>query len=93
MHSREQAETLALRCLEWLAGNDELLPVFMGSTGVNEDDMRERAGDPEFLASILDFLLMDDTWVVGFCEDNSLSFDVPMKARTALPGGGVVNWT
>ena len=93
MNSQEHAETLALKCLEWLAGNDELLPVFMGSTGVGEDDMRERAGDPEFLASILDFLLMDDSWVVEFCEDYSVSPDMPMQARAALPGGGSVNWT
>jgi hypothetical protein len=28
------------------------------------DDLRARAAEPEFLASVLDFILMDDAWVV-----------------------------
>ncbi|MGR3363688.1 MAG: DUF3572 family protein, partial [Maritimibacter harenae] len=30
---QEQAETIGLQALGWLAGNDELMPVFLGSTG------------------------------------------------------------
>ena len=63
--SRDMAETFALKALSWLAGQDDLLPVFMGASGVGQDDFRERAGDPEFLASVLDFLLMDDAWIVS----------------------------
>jgi len=91
--TQESAQTVALQCLAWLAGNDELLPVFMGATGVSEADMREGAQNPDFLGSVLDFVLMDDAWVVSFCEAQGIAADIPMRARMALPGGEQVNWT
>ena len=90
---QESAERIALIALAWLVANEELLPVFMGSSGVSAQDLRDRANEPEFLGSVLDFLTMDDAWVVQFCDQNSLSYTQPMLARQALPGGGQVNWT
>ncbi|MEM7318083.1 MAG: DUF3572 domain-containing protein [Pseudomonadota bacterium] len=91
--SAETAETLALRALTWLVGNDELLPVFLGSTGLSRTDLSARATEPDFLASVLDFLMMDDAWVIAFCDSESLAFDAPMQARGALPGGAQMHWT
>ena len=91
--SRDSAELLALEALSWLVGYDELLPVFLGATGASGTDLRERAKDPEFLASVLDFLLMDDAWITEFCRSADYSLDFPMRARAALPGGAQVNWT
>lgn len=91
--SAQAAETLALQALGWLAGQDDLLNVFMGATGAGADDLRDRAGEPAFLGSVLDFLMMDDAWVVSFCDTHSLSYDTPMQARVALPGGEQVHWT
>ncbi len=89
----DTAETLALRAMAWLVANDELLPVFMGATGIDRDDLRNRAGEAEFLASVLDFLTMDDAWVIAFCDAENLPYQAPMQARQALPGGAQVNWT
>lgn len=91
--SRDSAELLAIEALSWLVGNDELLPVFLGATGASEADLRQRAKDPEFLASVLDFLLMDDAWIAEFCQSADYSYEFPMRARAALPGGAHVNWT
>ncbi|WP_319826374.1 DUF3572 domain-containing protein [Thalassovita sp.] len=91
--TRESAETLALQALEWLVGNDDLLPVFLGASGAGLDDLRVGAGDPAFLGSILDFLLMDDAWVVAFCDAGAIPYDRLMQARQALPGGEAVHWT
>ena len=90
---RESAEVLALEALSWLVGHEELLPVFLGASGASEADLRARAADPEFLGSVLDFLLMDDSWVVAFCDATSNVYDLPLRARAALPGGAQVNWT
>lgn len=90
---QENAVTLGLQALGWLAGSDDLMPVFLGATGTDLSDVRKRASDPEFLASVLDFLLTDDAWVMGFCSDTGQPFDAPMRAREALPGGGAVHWT
>lgn len=92
-NARETAETLALQCFTWLAGNEELLPVFMGASGVSEADLRDGAQDPVFLGSVLDFVMMDDAWVVEFCASRGIPNDSLMRARMALPGGEQVNWT
>ena len=91
--SRDMAETFALKALSWLAGQEDLLPVFMGASGVGQNDLRERAGDPEFLASVLDFLLKDDAWIVSACDALGVPYETPRIARAALPGGQQVHWT
>lgn len=87
------AEILALQALTWLVGNEDLLPVFLGASGVSESDLRDRASDPDFLSSVLDFLMMDDAWVIGFCDAQGLAYEAPMQARMSLPGGAQVSWT
>lgn len=91
--SQDAAETIGLKCLAWLAGEEELLPTFMGATGASVDDLRDGAQNPEFIGAVLDFVLMDDAWVEAFCTANSLANDIPMRARAALPGGAQMNWT
>ncbi|MGB0298569.1 MAG: DUF3572 family protein [Paracoccaceae bacterium] len=55
--------------------------------------MRENAGSPEFLGAVLDFLLMDDAWVLRCCEETGLDPNLMMTARAALPGGQQMHWT
>lgn len=92
-YTREAAETLALEALGWLVGEEDLIGVFLGSSGTSEQELRARAGDVEFLGSVLDFLLMDDAWVIRFCDSRGLAYDRLMMARAALPGGAQVHWT
>ncbi|MFV0359578.1 DUF3572 domain-containing protein [Tropicimonas sp.] len=89
---RENAETLAIRALAWLVGNDELLPLFLGSTGATAADLRTRADDPEFLGSVLEFLTMDDAWIAAFCEAERIDYALPLAARVAL-GDVAPDWT
>lgn len=91
--ARESAEVLAIEALGWLASDEDLLPVFLGSTGVSVSEIRARAQEPEFLASVLDFLLQDDAWIARFSEATGNAPDLVMRARAALPGGAAVNWT
>ncbi|MFW2544652.1 DUF3572 domain-containing protein [Primorskyibacter sp. 2E107] len=84
---------IGLQAVAWLAGNDELLPVFLGSTGANISDFRQNLEDPAFQGSVLDFLLMNDEWVIAFCDAESLPYDRLMRARALLPGGDMVHWT
>ena len=93
MAQKYNAETVALQALGWLVGNEDLLPVFLGATGASTSDLAEQAGQPAFLASVLDFLLMDDAWVIGFCDAVGLPYPAVMQARAGLPGGEQINWT
>ena len=93
MYSRESAETLALQALAWIVAQEDLLPVFLGSSGLSENDLRSQVGDPELSGAVLDFLLMDDRWVQRVCDDLGLAYDRLMLARAALPGRAQVHWT
>lgn len=91
--SLEKAEVLALRALAWLADDSDLCGIFLGAGGLEARDLRARAGDPELLASVLDFLLMEDRWVIAFCDAAGYGYDDLRAARAALPGGEQVHWT
>jgi len=91
--SPEYAQTIALQALGWLAGNDDLFPLFLGSTGGSVEDLSTQAADPAFQSAVLDFLTMDDAWVTAFCDAHDLKYDVPMRARYAMPGAENVHWT
>ncbi|WP_136635832.1 DUF3572 domain-containing protein [Pseudooceanicola onchidii] len=88
-----EAEATALKCLTWLIAHDDLRGIFMGASGLSEDDLRSRLGEPEFLGAVLDFLLMDDAWVVQCCDAQQMPYEAIQEARVALPGGQNVNWT
>lgn len=90
---REAAETVALKALGWIAGHENLLDVFMGATGAGRDDLRSGAQDPDFLASLLDFILMDDAWIMEFSAAAHVSPEAVVAARAALPGGTQTHWT
>ena len=84
---------MAIQALGWIAGQPELAGAFLGSTGAAAQDLRERAADPEFLGFVLDFLLGDEAALVAFCHETGIAPDRPMRARAALPGGDLPNWT
>ena len=91
--SRDATEVFSLNVLGWLAGQEEILPVFLGATGASEADLRARASDPEFLLSMLDFLMMNDAWIIACCDDLRVPYERISEARQSLPGGAEVNWT
>jgi hypothetical protein len=90
---QEIAETLALKILVWLVGNEEVLPVFLGSTGLGEDDLRARAGETELLTAVLDFVTMNDDWVNDCAQSLEIDPHDVLKARQSMPGGAEIHWT
>lgn len=91
--TQESAELIGTQAFAWVLAHDELRDVFMGSTGAGVDDLRSGAADPMFLASVLEFITMDDKWVRQFCDAHDLNYDAPLRARYALPGAEQVRWT
>ncbi len=90
---KERAETVAIQALGWLAGQEDLLGTFLGASGADVSDLKQMAQDSVALGAVLDFILMADAHVTGFCDDAGLPYDLPMQARQFLPGGEMVNWT
>ena len=90
---QEDAETFGKEVLVWLAAAHDLMLVFLNSTGGDIDGVRNGMNDPGYLAAVLDFLMMDDAWVVACCDDLGVPYDRPARARAALPGGDEMHWT
>ena len=88
----DRAEEIAVEALVWIAGHQDLGGVFLGATGASPEELRQRANDPVFLLSVLEFLTMDDAWLIGFCDAHGHDYLVPMSARKALAGPGQDGW-
>jgi hypothetical protein len=80
------AQTLALKALTHLAGDREDLLRFLKISGLEPDDLKQRAGDPELLAAVIDFLLSDETLCTGFLTAERIDPKTLHAARRALPG-------
>ena len=92
MNETEAAAT-GRAALIWLAGREDDMGVFLAASGLAPGELRARANDPEMLGFVLDFVLSDDARVTAFCDAEALPYDLPMRARAALPGGDLPNWT
>ncbi|WP_108263271.1 DUF3572 domain-containing protein [Mangrovicoccus ximenensis] len=89
----ENASAVALGAISWMASEEDLLPVFLNASGLTAEGLKAGLEDPEIQAAILDFVLMDDSWVLaaaGHSGRNPLDFG---RARQYLPGGAVPHWT
>lgn len=89
----DAAETVAVQALGWMVRQDDLFGIFLGSSGAGVDDVRAGASNPDFLGFVLDFLLSREDDLLAFCTDADISPDLPARARAALPGGALPNWT
>ncbi len=90
---QEQAIEIGQRALIWLAGEPDALGAFLAASGADPAEMRARAGEPEFLGFLLEYLLQSDALVLAFAGDADLPPDLPARARAALPGGYAPDWT
>ena len=86
--SQDSAETLALTILGWLAANDDLLPVFQGATGASDADLRAVSKRSRFSGAVLDFVMMDDAWVVQACDAAQVKYDSLDAGTASLAGRG-----
>ncbi|RMF38753.1 MAG: DUF3572 family protein [Alphaproteobacteria bacterium] len=91
--NRESAETVGLTALGWILVDAGRSADFLRLSGASAEDLRAGASDPAFLGFVLDFLLQSDDAVIDFCDENGLGYDIPARARRALPGGDAPGWT
>jgi len=89
---RNQAEILAIRAIEWLATDPDIMHRFLATTGTTLAEMQAHPDNPDVLASVLDFLLMDDRSIKAFSDASGYNPESPLQARQALPGGDNPHW-
>lgn len=90
---KQDAETLGLRVLTFLAADSDAMGAFLGRYGADIETVRSRANDPEFLGFVLDHLMSEDESVLAFAAAEGIDPMQVMQARAALPGGDTPNWT
>ena len=81
---REVAEIVAIQALTFVAGDPERLGSFLAETGIGPQNLRAAAADPQFLASVLDFVLRDDATVKAFAKASELHPTNIAAAREVL---------
>ena len=79
-------ETLALRALAHIVGDEVLLPRFFALSGLDPQSLRARAGEPAVLGGVLDFVLGDERLVTSLAEAFDIAPDSFARARRRLPG-------
>lgn len=80
------AETLALKALTRIASDADTILRFLALSGLEFEELKRRAAEPELLAAVLDFLLSDDALLRDFCASEAIDPKAVHAARRALPG-------
>lgn len=83
-HAR--AEILALEALAWLAGQPDAIGQFLTISGLEASDLRLAVGDTGLQASVLDYLLANESLLLDFCQSASLKPQAIHHARHHLGG-------
>ena len=83
-NAREVAEIVAIQALSFVAGEPERLGAFLAESGIGPETLRSAAADPQFLVSVLDFVLRDDQTVKAFAIAAQLDPTNIAAARQAL---------
>ncbi len=81
---REVAEIVAIQALSFIAGDGERLGLFLSESGIGPETLRGAAKDPQFLISVLDFVLRDDATVKAFAAVSQLHPTNIAAAREVL---------
>ena len=89
----DTAITLALGALAHMARCDALSSRFLADSGISPGDVAASAGDPDFLAAVLDFYLSDEASLVDLATALGIAPEDVPAARMHLPGGMLPHWT
>ena len=61
------AQSVALQLLAYLLAEPQRQSRFMATTGLQPGDVRGIASSPDFMASVLEYTLADESLLLAFC--------------------------
>lgn len=82
----QDAETLALRALGFLAAEPERIAPFLAATGLGPDNLRAAAAESGFLAAVLGHISSSDSLLLEFAGNLRLNPEIVAQARLLLDG-------
>jgi len=84
--TQDRAEALAIQALTFIAGDGERLGRFLAITGIGPAEIRAAAGEPGFLAGVLEYMAADERLIEAFATEAGVDPGDVGKARAALAG-------
>jgi Protein of unknown function (DUF3572) len=85
--SRESAESLAVQALTYVGSDPERLGRFLSLSGIGPQSLRVAAGQPGFLAGVLEHVANDEALLIAFAADQGIAPEEVDRARRVLAGG------
>ena len=82
--SLDEAESLAIRALGFLASEPEELGRFLALAGLGPETIRNAAEDPLFLAGVLEFFMENESLLLVFCARENVRPTLFAAARFLL---------
>ncbi|MBK8456772.1 MAG: DUF3572 domain-containing protein [Phyllobacteriaceae bacterium] len=87
MPSPEDAETLAIRALTFVAADTTLFTRFLALSGIEAAQIRRAASEPGFLAGVLAFIAAHEPTLMAFAADAGIDPATVTRALARLPAG------
>lgn len=84
--SGDWAQTLAIRCLAFLAADMERLEPFLSLSGLDPTRLRVAAAQTGFLTGVLDYFLGNETVLLQFAAEDGIDPAEIGRARAVLAG-------
>jgi hypothetical protein len=82
----DNAESLAIQALGFLASDEERLGRFLALTGLGPENLRAAAASPGFLASVLAHITQDEGLLIEFASDANIPPEEIARAAARLGG-------
>lgn len=80
--SQDEAEAIAIGALAYIAGDVELTRRFLALSGLEDGDLRQAAGEPGFLAGVLDFVMAHEPVLIAIAAaDNRPTAEIEAAHR------------
>lgn len=85
--TRAAAEAMAAEALAFLAGDEDRLQRFASLAGIDLGQIRDIAGQPEFLTAIMDHLMGDEPLLLAFAAHAGVKPEAVVRAAQVLGAG------
>lgn len=86
----DRAEIIAINCLSFIAAEEKYLAEYLNLSGIDLKQLKENTSNPDMmpniLASVLDFLLQNENYLVEFSRSYQLNPADIQKTRRFFPG-------
>ncbi len=84
--ARKRQRGVAIAALAFIAQEPERLGRFLALSGLGPDFLRAAAGQPDFLAGVLDHVLGDETLLLAFAQHADINPEEVTRAHRAVTG-------